>query len=334
MRRGVDPVKRERPDDLASDSSQLEMRPMRTRIPIAALSCLLLVSMSARAAEEIDRSIRKEPKYQTDHQRYCLLTFAVADGDRGKKVAQMPVWSVLDGNHLYLDLNANRDLTEAGEHFAPRKKQKIETQFTNAALRRRYTDLQVRWLLRKTGGLLEVSAKVDGRYRLQTIQTVESLAAEREKAPVVSFGAPLRVFVLDKPQFAFFRGNNAGTRLSMFAAIGTKSGTGHSANLLPCSIAKKAKLTASVTYPPHKPGGKPVTDEVNFAWSDDLGVEGFHTNYFSATARVSQKIKSGDVTIRIRMKNWPGVKVRPATTRTKLPKFADLPVVGSAAGKN
>jgi hypothetical protein len=63
---------------------------------------------SAAAADlaQIDRSIRKEPTYQSKP-KYCLLVFG-AD-------AKTRVWLVQDGDVLYVDRNANGDLTEKGK---------------------------------------------------------------------------------------------------------------------------------------------------------------------------------------------------------------------------
>jgi hypothetical protein len=66
---------------------------------------------------KIDRTIRKEPAYQSKSPKYCLLVF-------GPK-AETRVWLVLDlvsepweangaKNALYVDRNGNGDLTEAG----------------------------------------------------------------------------------------------------------------------------------------------------------------------------------------------------------------------------
>jgi hypothetical protein len=67
---------------------------------------------------KIDRTIRKQPTYQSKSPKYCLLVF-------GHK-AETRVWLALDlvsepwesrgeGNVLYVDRNGNGDLTEPGE---------------------------------------------------------------------------------------------------------------------------------------------------------------------------------------------------------------------------
>jgi len=61
---------------------------------------------------KIDRSIRKEPVYQSKDPQYCLYVFGPE--------AKVRVWLVLDGDVLYVDRNGNGDLTEPGERIAPR----------------------------------------------------------------------------------------------------------------------------------------------------------------------------------------------------------------------
>jgi hypothetical protein len=58
---------------------------------------------------KIDRSIRKEPIYQSQNPLYCLLVFGPE--------AKVRVWVVLDGDVLYVDRNGNGDLTDPGERI-------------------------------------------------------------------------------------------------------------------------------------------------------------------------------------------------------------------------
>ena len=61
----------------------------------------------------IDRSIGKEPAYQTKQPRYALLAFGPEGKDR--------VWLAWDGDTLYCDRNGNGDLTDPGEKVAAKK---------------------------------------------------------------------------------------------------------------------------------------------------------------------------------------------------------------------
>jgi hypothetical protein len=67
----------------------------------------LITPAPAADLEKVDRTIKKEPIYQSKTPRYCLLVFGPEARDR--------VWLVHDGHTLYVDRNGNADLTEPGE---------------------------------------------------------------------------------------------------------------------------------------------------------------------------------------------------------------------------
>ncbi|HWB11328.1 MAG TPA: hypothetical protein VG826_19015 [Pirellulales bacterium] len=73
-----------------------------------AITALLLSLTLSQAADltKIDRKIGPEPTYQAQP-KYCLLVFG--------RDAQHRVWLVHDGDTLYVDRNANGDLTEPAE---------------------------------------------------------------------------------------------------------------------------------------------------------------------------------------------------------------------------
>ena len=78
----------------------------------AMLAGLLCVSAPPTLPDlsKVDRTIAKEPTYRTTP-RHCLLVL-------GPK-ADSRVWLVRDGEKLYVDRNANGDLTEPGESLQP-----------------------------------------------------------------------------------------------------------------------------------------------------------------------------------------------------------------------
>jgi hypothetical protein len=91
-----------------------------TKLPVLGLAVLTSSAAFAWAADQvkIDRSIIKEPAYQSNAPRYCLLTF----GREGTTRVWLVFDSILDGlkpgnakNYLYVDRNGNGDLTENGE---------------------------------------------------------------------------------------------------------------------------------------------------------------------------------------------------------------------------
>src|SRR5262245_9490132 len=71
---------------------------------------LLALAAAAQAADlsQIDRTIGREPEYK-NHARYALFVFGPEAAGR--------VWLALDGDVLYVDRNANGDLTDEDERF-------------------------------------------------------------------------------------------------------------------------------------------------------------------------------------------------------------------------
>ena len=81
---------------------------------VLAVGCLCLAHSAAFAEPpKPDRTIKKEPAYQTKAPWYGLLVFGPEARDR--------VWLVQDGDTLYVDRNGNGDLTDPGEKVAAEK---------------------------------------------------------------------------------------------------------------------------------------------------------------------------------------------------------------------
>src|SRR5688572_15868024 len=78
------------------------------------LCCALPVADQARSStnvvSHVERTIIKEPTYQSAP-KYCLITL----GDERR------VWMVEDGKRLFVDKNANGDMTDDGPPIQPSK---------------------------------------------------------------------------------------------------------------------------------------------------------------------------------------------------------------------
>jgi hypothetical protein len=108
-----------------------------------------------------DRRLAKEPVYQ-EAPKYFLLVFGPD--------AKTSVWVVFDGTTLYVDRNANGDLTEPGERFTP-KKSEIYTEIKG----KKYHDLDYH-----VGDVTERKAKT----RHTGLRLVLSRATEKEYGDV------------------------------------------------------------------------------------------------------------------------------------------------------
>ena len=80
---------------------------MKTHTLLAAAVLLLAPLAQAADLAKVERRIGKEPTYQTKTPKYCLLVFG--------EQARTRVWLVQDGDVLFVDRNANGDLTEKDE---------------------------------------------------------------------------------------------------------------------------------------------------------------------------------------------------------------------------
>src|SRR6516225_5854504 len=85
-----------------------------TRLSIIVAAAWLSTGFAGAQPLKVDRSIAKEPVYQTKAPKYALLVFGPEGKDR--------VWLVLDGDTLYVDRKGNGDLTEPGKKVAAEKR--------------------------------------------------------------------------------------------------------------------------------------------------------------------------------------------------------------------
>ncbi len=75
---------------------------------------------------KIERGIVKEPAYQKGAPRYCLAVFG--------REAQTRVWLILDGDTLYVDRNADLDLTAANERVRGKPQPDGQRSFPSVAI--------------------------------------------------------------------------------------------------------------------------------------------------------------------------------------------------------
>jgi hypothetical protein len=150
----------------------------------------------------VDHTILKEPKYQSTP-KYSLITL----GDHG----DVKVWMVEDGKRLFVDRNANGDLTDDGPPIQPGQVRKLDanrwdfeyvldavtpikgSRSTNFVLRRwNYNDPQDEYgFSLSVGGDLPMYAGWFGTF----------WSTNREQAPVIHFGGPFTPRMLRRKEF-------------------------------------------------------------------------------------------------------------------------------------
>ena len=176
------------------------------------------------AAYHADHAIGKEPAYQSTP-KYCLLVL----GDRG----ETKVWMVEDGRRLYVDKNANGDLTDDGPPLEPSDYRdmggnrwdyhyKLDTiAATNGS---RHTDFVLRrWNYHDKEDSYGLSLSVDGTLPMYAGWFGTFWSTNRATAPVIHFGGPFTPKLLRRNNFTL---GEKGERLSLsFVSAGSGPGT-------------------------------------------------------------------------------------------------------------
>jgi hypothetical protein len=204
---------------------------------------------------KVDRSIGKEPKYQSKSPRYCLLVTG--------KEAKSRVWLVLDDAVLYVDRNGNGDLTESGEQVKWTKVllTGLQPPGTKEPDARNYTcelaDKATVHLLTINGDYFQVDfTSSDGKRSFAAhhdAQGALQFAAKPQAAPLIHFDGPLMLKLATQ---TLQLGKEPG-KLSF--VIGTPGlGQGTFASLSIQCPPKDLHPVAEIEFPPAQPGGKPV----------------------------------------------------------------------------
>jgi hypothetical protein len=160
---------------------------------LLALTCVAL-SLATASGDElttIDRTIKKEPIYQSKAPKYCLLVLGPD--------ARTRVWLVVDGDTLYIDRNSNGDLTDKGECVKKEEGEQVrfeagdildadgKTKHTNVlVMQKKEKGQTITFVLAAVGGKYLFGAGLDSAGALHFGDTPES-------APVIHFGGKLQI---------------------------------------------------------------------------------------------------------------------------------------------
>jgi hypothetical protein len=213
----------------------------------------------------VDRRIAQEPAYQSKP----LYGLALIGPE-----ANVRVWLVLDGERLYVDKNANGDLTDDGPPAEVKDKNTDPTSFAiidvspdggktvykfDIALWGR-PSFRPKHPSREPFNQSVHVTFPDGRWfgawgdHLRPLE----FAPTREAAPVLHFGGSLRMgFEIRQPL-----ARESGGAYKLSACVGTPgSCPGAWVHLLYTTIPKDVYPRAVLEFPPEKPGGPPVRVE-------------------------------------------------------------------------
>ena len=195
------------------------------------------------ALDRVDRTIAKEPSYESTA-KYCLIVLG-AD-------ANVKVWMVEDGKRLFVDKNANADLTDDGPPIEPSEIRQLsrdrwDFNYRLAAITptgsRQTTQFDLRrWNYGQGDDTYGLSLSLDGQIPMYAGWFGSFWSSKPQSAPVIHFGGALTPRMLRFREFSIGSGPR---RLSMAF---TNSGVGEGAtsrlsiDALPPEVVPKLKI--------------------------------------------------------------------------------------------
>ena len=180
----------------------------RLLLTIATILCCAMpygskASASTNVLSHFDRTIIKEPTYQSTP-KYSLITL----GNSG----DVKVWMVEDGKRLFVDKNANGDITDDGPPIEPTKVRDLgakrwDFEYLLGDIRPtkgpRHTHFVLRrWNYNEKADSYGLSLSVDGEMPMYAGWFGTFWSTNREGAPVMHFGGPFTPKLLRRKDFA------------------------------------------------------------------------------------------------------------------------------------
>src|SRR6266436_6095224 len=157
---------------------------------------------TTNAVSHVDRTISKEPAYQSTP-KYSLIAL----GNSG----DVKVWMVEDGRRLFVDKNANGDLTDDGPPIEPSKVRRLDANrwdfeysldaITPANGTRHSNFVLRRWNYNDKEDSYGLSLSVDGQMPMYAGWFGTFWSKDREHASVIHFGGPFTPKVLRRTEF-------------------------------------------------------------------------------------------------------------------------------------
>jgi hypothetical protein len=233
---------------------------------------LLVWTLPVQAIDltKIERTIHKEPAYQSKNPQYGLIVF----GHEGKSRA----WIVQDGDLLYVDRNCNGDLTEAGNCLPIKKKWELN----------RDPKQRGKWIAgdnvrvpisepdgtkhlvafrRTSTGVGLAAQSLGGRYVGATYREDLVLGDRPASAPIVHLNGPLTFHLADAPKTWA-----PGETIEFVVLFGTP-GLGKGTFAYPIQSFKLRPL-AEIQFPAKAPGDPPIVTRVRLTACSRAGFIG------------------------------------------------------------
>jgi hypothetical protein len=222
---------------------------------VAAVLCLERSSFaSTNNVTYINHTILKEPTYQSAP-KYSLLTFGTN--------SDVKVWMVEDGQRLFVDKNANGDLTDDGPPIEPSNVRHLDDKqwdfeykldaITPASGSPHTKFVLSRWNYNDPLDEYGLSLTVDGKMPMYAGWFGTFWSTNREQAPVIHFGGPFTPKLLRREAFTI---GERGQRLSL-CFVNPGSGPGATSRLSIEALPRYAIPDLTIEWPT-APGSKPL----------------------------------------------------------------------------
>ncbi len=229
----------------------------------ATIFALLSLAQPALGVDlaKVDRTIGKEPAYQSQTPKYGLLVFG--------QEAKIRAWVVLDGDFLFVDRNCNGDLTEKGERLVIQRNWELNLDKTKPGKWIQGDDVSVEITepdgtqhhvtIRRTSTGVGLAAKSHGgQYVGATYREDLVFAARPQDAPIVHLNGPLTLQLIDPP-----RKWASGESVDLVVLFGTPGlGKGTFAYMI---HSFQPRPTADIEFPAKNRGAEPTVVKVALA---------------------------------------------------------------------
>jgi len=213
--------------------------------------------------DQVDRSLTKEPKYQSGKPEYALLLFGME--------AKRRAWVVVDGDVVYLDRNGDGDLTAADERFEKTDNCK-DIEVADPDDKTRYVITRLNVHRDKVGNdpaslMANVTIHGDSEYK----QYCDAqLGVNANEAAIAHFGGPLTIGPRtinwkvppetkltpgEKPADLYVMVGTMSDRHHCWVVVVSHEGQTH------CSFPDGVRPLVTVEFSPREPGGAAVTKE-------------------------------------------------------------------------
>ena len=225
---------------------------------LLSLGVALTCSSGASAGDlsKVERKIAREPTYVTKSPKYALLVFGPE--------AKLRVWIVKDGETVYLDRNADGDLTDANERFAnPGECRNIEIADPDGKTHYVITSIGEF----EDGGRQHLMVSVDVKAAHPYQQYCGARLADRaSEAPISHFHGPLTMEVRTinwklPPELALLTGASPTDLNATLGTMDAERGCWVVVRSEPADgfgPGKDVHPTVEVEFPPKASGGTPI----------------------------------------------------------------------------